>query len=79
MSIMTDGDDEKGLPKADPPPTFAIDDRYWVALRDAGARLGRIESSMPTPKTTFEELLKRAEEIESRIERRKRPWWRFGR
>jgi hypothetical protein len=57
--------------------TSGIDDRYWDALRYAGAQLGRVESSMTTPKTTFEVLLKRAQEIERRIERRKRAWWRF--
>jgi hypothetical protein len=78
MSIVTDGDDQEGRVKADPSATSGIDDRYWDALRDAGARLGRIESSLPTPKTTFEELFERAGELERRIERRKRRWWRFG-
>jgi hypothetical protein len=78
MRIMIDGDDQKGRLKADLSDTSAIDDRYWDALRDAGARLGRIESSLPTPKTSFEKLFQRAREIERRIERRKRRWWRFG-
>jgi hypothetical protein len=41
---------------------FSCDDLYA-----AGVRLGRIESSMASPRTTFEELLKRAQELDERI------------
>jgi hypothetical protein len=64
---------------ADPSSNSGIDDRYWDALREAGKKLGPIESSMPVPKTTFEELFQRARDLEQRIERRRRAWWRLGR
>ena len=75
---MRDANHQKHSDLKEPRPTSAGDDRFWDALRDAGAKLGPIESSLPPPKTTFEELLQRAKDLESRVARRKRGWWRFG-
>jgi hypothetical protein len=51
---------------------FSVDNLYA-----AGVRLGKIESSMLPPRTTFEELLQRAGALDRRIaERKLEPSWR---
>jgi hypothetical protein len=40
-------------------------------LYAAGSRLGLVESTMQSPKTTFEDLQRRAEELDRRIGQRK--------
>lgn len=42
------------------------------ALREAGARLGHIESSLTPPKTTFEELIGRAHRLRDHVAARER-------